>query len=553
MQYGKTLKKIEANTRLERAALEVGPQRCIQRPTGTEQTRRAGGDSATKRSKRFSRFGKGRASLKSVRSYAPRDITPQNTPCGDDGHGDSGHDDENSADEGETDAPHSMQAPTPDFSTLAPHKVQYHLVLSGNGKLVQVPIDSEARLANGLLGNEEIGSVRPPAAVPAIEAIEAIESTEAVEPTLVAETAEATPPSEVVGPGHTTEMSALDSPPRALSLPAAAAAQPIPATEVVESTSDDDEEWDAEEYELPEDQVDFPGPEWPGLCPAVFGEPVDKPLVAIDVHLLTYIFVPDIELMRCRADGDAKLQFCVQMACINPDSQILEVSQPCSAQHDPPCHHITLEIDGGPISALSPLSQTVLISLRQEMSSTDSKTLPGGSNPALLLFPRCCCPKQHGHTKIENRTENDGDYYAVPTKLRACLDDRGFPVKPDPEDDSYAFVLLQKIMLQATTSVPPDIEWDSFVRFLALTHKYAQFVDDKPLKQARHWVNLFDLPSSFDANALTWLWVKWKLQMPEFQTLSSMAQRHTKVPICHWQDTSDNTFHLRLPEVIVGE
>ncbi|KAK3933493.1 hypothetical protein QBC46DRAFT_348562 [Diplogelasinospora grovesii] len=131
--------------------------------------------------------------------------------------------------------------------------------------------------------------------------------------------------------------------------------------------------------------------------------------------------------------------------------------------------------------------------------------------------------------------------------------DAGFPTNPDPDDDERAFDLLRMIILDDTYKPPRNIEWEVLIRFLSLIDKYSQHVGDKPLNQAKFWASLIQPSETFDRNAVPWLWIMWKLRMgPEFRKLSSTIQRQARSPISHWQDGPENEYGIKLPELILS-
>ncbi|KAK4243526.1 hypothetical protein C7999DRAFT_36150 [Corynascus novoguineensis] len=284
----------------------------------------------------------------------------------------------------------------------------------------------------------------------------------------------------------------------------------------------------------------------------------DSP-ITIDTQLPTDVFIAEtVALGPCRHNAAARLRFCVRDTSLRPGGQVLRVDGPCAARFRPrQCKHVTLDIVGRParISAVSPGSKLELARLRRA-GETSEDTLKDDSNlrsiqTILPSFSRCRRQERCGHTKVAD-AENSRAQCVLPIKLLACPANMGFPSERGPDDDEYAFGLLRDVMSKESSEIPPQIEWATLVQFLAVPHKYAEYVDDRPLQQARCWITPFKPPSSLDGHAFPWLWVLWKLHMiQEFKELSAVVQKHAKAPVASWQDGPENVFGIKLPVKVV--
>ena len=286
----------------------------------------------------------------------------------------------------------------------------------------------------------------------------------------------------------------------------------------------------------------------------------DSP-ITIDIQLPTDIFIADtVELGHCRGTAAAGPRFCVRDTSLQPGDQVLWVDELCAARYRPrQCKHVSLEIEDRTALgfAVWPGAKFKLARLCRAGDASED-TLEDDSSlqnfqTILPSFSRCHHQESCGHTKVAD-AENSRMRCALPIRLLACLANPGFPSQRGLADNEYAFRLLRDIMSAEAAERPPRIGWTPLVWFVALAHKYAAYVGDKPLEQARRWVTAIKPPSSFDESVIPWLWVLWKLHMiPEFKKLSVVVQQHAKAPVAFWQDGPENVFGIKLPAEITGK
>ncbi|KAI1452160.1 hypothetical protein F4805DRAFT_463045 [Annulohypoxylon moriforme] len=350
----------------------------------------------------------------------------------------------------------------------------------------------------------------------------------------------------------------------------------VRAADAIESMSD--EEWDEARQMSFEELAEFLTS---GNCTAY---PTDAETyiesTPIEIHFQrqTHISITqEVNLALCNDNMSARLHFCVNYATIADNMQVFSVIEPCATRSRSECKHITLEIKNLGAPATVPLTMTQLISINYQDSFTDVlQDIPSQQSFTLMSSPMCSSQKQCHHTKLKDR-RNHTIQCSMPIKLygwavdtqsttddandntgqplsdvevnRASTPSPRFPIYPSLDDDERAFDLLKHIMLEEASLVPPKIEWDVFVQFLCLVHKYSQECGDKPLEQARCWVSIFRPSESLDKNAITWLWIMWKLGMkPEFKKLSSIIQRQACAPILNLIIQYGIAHQVRLPK-----
>ncbi|KAI5460935.1 hypothetical protein BGZ63DRAFT_464929, partial [Mariannaea sp. PMI_226] len=354
----------------------------------------------------------------------------------------------------------------------------------------------------------------------------------------------------------------------------------IRAIDCINSMSD--EEWDEMRYRPIEDLTEF----FTSACSTAY--PTDAEVMAdvsrieMRFQLHAHVFIPEtVDLGLCKDAGSARLAFCVDHATVENDRTVLSVTEPCSTRYGRECKHITLEISGERdlVIALPDMIQITGLTCA-DTAETLQEDNPGPQSYTLMTSPLCRrrnrCHRCH-HTRIEGVNHNQ-PRCSLPIRLcgssgqvqqivediddnteRASSEDETmhgpdprFPIDISPDDDAYAFNLLRLVMIEETSQLPPEIEWDNFVRFLSLAHKYRQSLGDKPLEQARHWVTIFRPSESFDKDAVPWLWIMWKLQMgPEFKRLSSIIQQQAQSSISYLQNQRKDELHIELPDTIL--
>lgn len=92
--------------------------------------------------------------------------------------------------------------------------------------------------------------------------------------------------------------------------------------------------------------------------------------------------------------------------------------------------------------------------------------------------------------------------------------------------DLEAFALLNLVRLGPRCEIPVVVNWDLFTRFLLVADRVREHAGTEPFTQARTWVSAFQISKTLDKDALTWLWITWKLGMSEeFKALTGSIQR----------------------------
>ncbi|OAQ71305.1 hypothetical protein VFPPC_03626 [Pochonia chlamydosporia 170] len=292
--------------------------------------------------------------------------------------------------------------------------------------------------------------------------------------------------------------------------------------------------------------------------------------VSLELRPKSDIFIAaTVSLEACRNQESEKFLFCIERITATTEGQVFSIVVPCSVRGRLNCKHITIEVEDGPAFSQELPFRVELDSIEHVSSSSDDELddVLSSRNGMLALFARCrfgCL-----HTVVEHEDHEQSGcahrhrFNGVPRNTSVPSDDSGndtevaettvpddqtagvsLPFQPGPGDDQDALELLRNVIFDSELPNPTAIDLNMLFKFTSLAVKYADAVGQKPSRQARHWVQSLRPSTSFDGNALTWLWIMWKLQLgAEFKTLSSIIQREAKEPISELLDLRGNPIH----------
>jgi hypothetical protein len=364
----------------------------------------------------------------------------------------------------------------------------------------------------------------------------------------------------------------------------------IRVEEVIESLSDS--EWDEAKHLSIEELMDFLTSEHPTAYATDVEMTTREPRCPITIgpHRESYIFISEtVNLALCVSEtGSTVRKFCTERVSVTDNSQVFCVIEPCADQRSPQCRHVTMEVEDGNTIAAKRLPYMVqLTSFYVSEPSGDSlDDSSSRRNDSVASFPasrwrdlarrgcrrhtvfdqdgraECALPAELFGSAQITTDDSDARTERAPSEAEDDVDeqhneqtahDARFPTNPDSDDDESAFNLLRMIVLNDTYEPPRKVEWPELIRFLSLIDKYSRHVGEKALKQAKLWVSLFHPSTTFDKQAVPWLWIMWKLRMgPEFKMLSSTIQRQAQSGISHWQDGPENKYGIKLPELMLS-
>ena len=365
----------------------------------------------------------------------------------------------------------------------------------------------------------------------------------------------------------------------------------IRVEEVIESLTDS--EWDEAKHLSIEELMDF----LTSACPTAYATDVEMTTkeprcpITIGPHRESHMFISKtVNPALCVSEtGSTVRKFCIERVSVTDNRQVFCVIEPCADQRSPRCRHVTMELEDGNAIAAKGLPCMVQLTsfyigepsgnaLEDSSSRRDDsvssftgsrwRDLARGGCRRHTVFDQdgraeCALPAElFGSAQIMT-DDSDTRTERAPSESEDDVDeqhndqtthDARFPTNPDSDDDESAFNLLRMILLDDTCEPPRKVEWPVLIRFLSLIDKYSRHVGEKALKQAKLWVSLFHPSTTFDKQAVPWLWIMWKLRMgPEFKKLSSTIQRQAQSSISHWQDGPENKYGIKLPELMLSK
>ncbi|RBQ81403.1 hypothetical protein FVER14953_11716 [Fusarium verticillioides] len=306
-------------------------------------------------------------------------------------------------------------------------------------------------------------------------------------------------------------------------------------------------------------------------------EPINKTFsTPIDCKRPTYAFVGHgIDTYRRISDTTTSLPFCVWVVCDLQACQIFALQNPCRGA----CEHVRLEVMD--ISMLQRVFSHTMTFRSMTYGTLLNEEAANCTQAELQLECFDMCQKKNGcrHTLVEGAVSSEA-CCVRPVTLRAWLDgdvveeeevtstDDGASYEEsnsvystvgkdhdrDHDDNDYdkrALDLLQAVMtgMPNGSDVPDRIELDVLVGYIKAVDK--QKLGELYLPQAWVWVDalLPNMSTSFDEDAIAWLWILWRLHMPtEFRKLSAIVAQQATGRI----GPEHNRHGVEIPESIIG-
>ncbi|EWY80016.1 hypothetical protein FOYG_16815 [Fusarium oxysporum NRRL 32931] len=296
-------------------------------------------------------------------------------------------------------------------------------------------------------------------------------------------------------------------------------------------------------------------------------EPITESFsIQIDCQRPTYAFLGN---GLDNISGNAtSLPFCVWVVCDLQACQIFALQEPCNGA----CKHVRLEVmDISMLQTARPYTMT-LRSMSYSMLLNEEAAV--GTQPELQLECFNMCQKKNGcrHTLAEGVVSPEA-CCVRPVTLRAWLgedvveeeavasmedgasDDDTISTDStldddyddnDEDDRERALNLRQAVM--NGSNIPARIQLDALVSYIKVVDEYD--LGELYLSQALDWADalLPTISTSFDEDAIAWLWILWRLQMPtEFKALSAIIAQQATGRI----GPKHNRYEVEIPELII--
>ncbi|KLO93111.1 Uncharacterized protein LW93_6104 [Fusarium fujikuroi] len=292
-------------------------------------------------------------------------------------------------------------------------------------------------------------------------------------------------------------------------------------------------------------------------------EPPSESLsIEIDCQSPTYAFIGNsVDLSLDLSDTTTSLPFCVWVVCDLQSCRMFVLQEPCVV----PCKHVRLEVMDISTLQRGPHYTMTFRSMSYGMLLNEEPAI--GTHTELKLESFNTCQKKNGcpHTVVEGAASPEA-CCVRPVNLRAWLgedivemeavasiedgvayddsisvnstlkddrddDDEDHEDDDNNNDDKRALNLLQAVMngMANSSDIPARIELSVLVSYVKMVDKYE--FGEIYLSRALDWVDalLPSMSTSFDENAIAWLWILWRFHIPsEFKRLSAIiAQQAT--------------------------
>ncbi|KAL9565083.1 hypothetical protein ACKAV7_010728 [Fusarium commune] len=305
--------------------------------------------------------------------------------------------------------------------------------------------------------------------------------------------------------------------------------------------------------------------------------------IHIDYQRPTCAFVGNgVDLGQCISDTTTSLPFCVWVICDLQPCQLFALQKPCNGA----CKHVRLEVmDISTLPRALPYTMTFRLMsysmLLNEEAATDTQ-----AELNLKSFNRCQDKNRCRHTVVEgvsspeacvlpvnlrawlvddvNERETvtsteDGASYDDSISVESTLDDDNDDDDDDDDDDDEeeeeeeeerALNLCQAVAsgMANGSDIPARIELDVLVSYIKVVDKNK--LGELHVSQGLDWTValLPKMSTSFDEDAIAWLWILWRLHMPtEFKKLSAIIAQKAKGRI----DTEHDSHGVEIPEHII--
>ncbi|WKT49341.1 hypothetical protein QSH57_014271 [Fusarium oxysporum f. sp. vasinfectum] len=249
-------------------------------------------------------------------------------------------------------------------------------------------------------------------------------------------------------------------------------------------------------------------------------EPTTKSFsIQIDYQRPTYAFVGNgVDLGQSIFDTTTSLPFCVWVICDLQPCQIFALQEPCNGA----CKHVRLAVmDISTLQRALPYTMTFRSMSYSLLLDEEAVT---GTQEELALESFNRCQKKNGcrHTVVEGVASPEA-CCVRPVNLRAWLG--------DDVVEREAVTSTEDVMngMANGSDIPARIELDVLVSYIKVVDKYK--LGELYLSQGLAWADalLPNMSTSFDDDAMAWLWILWRLHMPtEFKTLSAIIAQQAQ-------------------------
>ncbi|PNP84306.1 hypothetical protein FNYG_02331 [Fusarium nygamai] len=310
-----------------------------------------------------------------------------------------------------------------------------------------------------------------------------------------------------------------------------------------------------------DDLQDFLALEMPSLDESDTEPATESFSIQIDRQRPTYAFLGNG--LDNISDTATSLPFCVWVFCDLQACQIFALQEPC----DGACKHVRLEVmDISMLQRVRPYTMTFRCMSYSMLLNEEAAV---GTQAELQLECFSMCQKKNGcrHTLVEDAASPEA-CCVRPVTLRAWLghdvvegeavalmedgasyddcisadfrleddddvnddDDNNRNDDDDYDDDVVDRALNLGLAVMNGSNIPALIDFDLLINYLKVVDKYE--LGELYLSQGLHWAIalLPTISTSFDEDAVAWLWILWRLNMPtEFKKLSAIiAQQATR-------------------------
>ncbi|KAF5577868.1 transporter hol1 [Fusarium pseudocircinatum] len=276
-------------------------------------------------------------------------------------------------------------------------------------------------------------------------------------------------------------------------------------------------------------------------------EPITESFsIQIDCQRPTYAFLGNS--LDSTSDTATSLLFCVWVVCDLQACQIFALQEPC----DGPCKHVGLEVMDISTLQRARLHTMTFRSMSYSMLLNEEAAVGRQAKLQLDCFnmcqngcrhtlvegvpsPEACCVRPvtlrawSGDDMVEGgavTSSDDGASCGDSIATDSTLDSNHDHDRDDDDDDERALDLWQAIMNRTAngSDIPARIELDVLVSYIKVVDKYK--LKEPYRSQSIAWADalLPNMSTSFDEDAIAWLWILWRLHMPaEFKNLSAIA------------------------------
>ncbi|EWG53243.1 hypothetical protein FVEG_11716 [Fusarium verticillioides 7600] len=269
-------------------------------------------------------------------------------------------------------------------------------------------------------------------------------------------------------------------------------------------------------------------------------EPINETFsTPIDCKRPTYAFVGHgIDTYRRISDTTTSLPFCVWVVCDLQACQIFALQNPCRGASRSCNRSVFDNVSEGRTDVRHTMGKKGAVS--SEACCVRPVTLKAWLDEDVV--------EEEAVTSTD-----DGASYEESNSVYSTIGkdhDRGHD---DHDYDERALDLLQAVMTRMPngSDVPDRIELDVLVGYIKVVDKQKPIEREFYLPQAWIWADalLPNMSTSFDEDAIAWLWILWRFHMPtEFRKLSAIVAQQATGRIGPEHDRHG----VEIPESIIG-